>query len=81
MKRQKENDGMYRLTVTAPDNRQLQWLMRTELGDGPLSLLKLRNFTLPSKIFSVDAAILSGNEPSDGEYDDDDISSGAVGAD
>ena len=81
MKRQKENDGLYRLTVTAPDNRQLQWLMRTELGDGPLSLLKLRNFTLPSKIFSVDAAILSGNEPSDGEYDDDDISSGAVGAD
>ncbi|WP_312235479.1 ImcF-related family protein [Pseudescherichia sp.] len=54
MKRQKESDGLYRLTLTAPDNRQLQWLLRTELGDGPLALLKLRNFTLPAQIFSVD---------------------------
>ncbi|MGK3486849.1 hypothetical protein, partial [Klebsiella michiganensis] len=30
-----------------------QWLLRTELGDGPLALLKLRNFSLPSQIFSV----------------------------
>lgn len=54
MKRQKESDGLYRLTLIAPDNRQLQWLLRTELGDGPLALLKLRNFTLPAQIFSVD---------------------------
>jgi type VI secretion system protein ImpL len=46
-------DGLYRLSVTAPDRRQLQWLLRTELGDGPLALLKLRNFSLPSQIFSV----------------------------
>ena len=59
MKRQKENDGLYRLTVTAPDNRQLQWLLRTELGDGPLALLKLRNFSLPDQIFSVDASAAS----------------------
>ncbi|WP_199559865.1 ImcF-related family protein [Enterobacter cancerogenus] len=78
MKRRKENDGLYRLTVSAPDNRQLQWLLRTELGDGPLALLKLRNFTLPSQIFSVDAAILTENEPADVEYGDNDISSGAV---
>ncbi|HAV7170502.1 TPA: type VI secretion protein VasK, partial [Klebsiella oxytoca] len=44
MARQKAGDGLYRLTVTAPDRRQLQWLLRTELGDGPLALLKLRNF-------------------------------------
>lgn len=56
MKRQKENDGLYRLTVTAPDNRQLQWLLRTELGSGPLALLALRNFNLPEQIFSVDAS-------------------------
>lgn len=55
MQRQKEGDGVYRLTVTAPDNRQLQWLLRTELGDGPLALLKLRHFTLPTEIFNMDA--------------------------
>ncbi|HBM3202260.1 hypothetical protein I4495_17420, partial [Klebsiella oxytoca] len=36
-----------------PDRRQLQWLLRTELGDGPLALLKLRNFRLPAQIFSA----------------------------
>lgn len=56
MQRQKVGDGLYRLTVAAPDNRQLQWLLRTELGDGPLALLKLRNFTLPAQIFSVGSA-------------------------
>ncbi|HHR1400456.1 TPA: type VI secretion IcmF C-terminal domain-containing protein, partial [Klebsiella oxytoca] len=53
MVRQKAGDGLYRLTVTAPDRRQLQWLLRTELGDGPLALLKLRNFRLPTQIFSA----------------------------
>nr|WP_196550184.1 ImcF-related family protein [Klebsiella oxytoca]MBG2651666.1 type VI secretion protein VasK [Klebsiella oxytoca] len=53
MARQKAGDGLYRLTVTAPDRRQLQWLLRTELGDGPLALLKLRNFRLPTQIFSA----------------------------
>ncbi|MEB7874948.1 type VI secretion protein VasK [Klebsiella oxytoca] len=53
MARQKAGDGLYRLTVTAPDRQQLQWLLRTELGDGPLALLKLRNFRLPTQIFSA----------------------------
>ncbi|WP_320407224.1 ImcF-related family protein, partial [Klebsiella oxytoca] len=53
MVRQKAGDGLYRLIVTAPDRRQLQWLLRTELGDGPLALLKLRNFRLPAQIFSA----------------------------
>lgn len=53
MARQKAGDGLYRLAVTAPDRRQLQWLLRTELGDGPLALLKLRNFRLPAQIFSA----------------------------
>ncbi|EMX9090561.1 hypothetical protein AAH342_001470, partial [Klebsiella oxytoca] len=53
MSRQKAGDGLYRLTVTAPDRQQLQWLLRTELGDGPLALLKLRNFRLPAQIFSA----------------------------
>lgn len=58
-KREKVSDGLYRLTMTAPDNRQLQWLLRTQMGDGPLALLKLRNFTLPGQIFSVDATAVA----------------------
>ncbi len=57
MKRQQIGDGLFRLTVNTPDNRQLQWLLRTELGDGPLALLKLRNFTLPTQIFIVEAPV------------------------
>lgn len=67
MTRQKVNDGLYRLTVTAPDNRQLQWLLRTELGAGPLTLLKLRNFNLPSQIFSVD--LLNTDRTNGNEFD------------
>ncbi len=48
--------------------------------EGPLALLKLRNFTLPAQIFSVDPAMLNGNKLTDGEYGDDDISSGSEGA-
>ena len=59
-KREKIGEGMYRLTIAAPDNRQLQWLLRTQMGDGPLALLKLRHFTLPDAIFSVAAG--NGNE-------------------
>ncbi|WP_420704062.1 ImcF-related family protein [Citrobacter amalonaticus] len=84
MKRQKENDGLYRLTVTAPDNRQLQWLLRTELGDGPLSLLKLRNFSLPAQIFSVNASaadrVAGAFSATDGDDDNGDIPSGTVGS-
>jgi type VI secretion system protein ImpL len=33
----------------------LKIVMRSELGDGPLALLKLQGFTLPDSIFSVAA--------------------------
>lgn len=67
MQRQKVGDGLYRLSVVAPDNRQLQWLLRTELGDGPLALLKLRNFMLPAQIFSVET--LNTNQTNENEFD------------
>ena len=54
--REPVSNGLFRLTMTTPDNRQLQWLLRTEMGDGPLTLLKLRNFTLPDSIFSATAS-------------------------
>ena len=59
-KSEKIGEGMYRLTLTAPDDRQLQWLLRTQMGDGPLALLKLRHFALPDAIFSVGATNDSG---------------------
>jgi type VI secretion system protein ImpL len=43
----------FSLIWKAPDGRALNYTLRTEAGDGPLALLKLRNFTLPDSIFSV----------------------------
>ena len=44
-------DSRYRMIIKAPDGLDLTWYLRTELGAGPMALLKLRNFTLPSQIF------------------------------
>jgi type VI secretion system protein ImpL len=52
-KQQKLDEGRYQLTFTTPDNAPLQWILRTELGKGPLTLLQLRNFTLPTQIFQI----------------------------
>ncbi|MNR49124.1 hypothetical protein D3C85_1684570 [compost metagenome] len=52
----KLDDGVYQLTLNAPDNSQLQWILRTQLDDGPLALLKLRGFTLPTQIFLMNGA-------------------------
>ncbi|WP_084110368.1 ImcF-related family protein [Erwinia typographi] len=44
----------YSLLWKAQDGRHLNYTLRTEAGEGPLALLKLRNFRLPETIFSVD---------------------------
>lgn len=49
-------DSSYRLRWKAPDGRNLNYTLRTEAGEGPLVLLKLRNFRLPENIFSVSDA-------------------------
>ena len=46
----------YNLTWQAPDGHPLNYTLRTEAGEGPLALLKLRNFTLPETIFSTQAS-------------------------
>ena len=46
-----DGDSRYRLVLTAPDGLDLTWHLRTELGAGPLALLKLRGFKLPTQIF------------------------------
>ncbi len=44
------------MSFSAPDGRTLQWVLRSQLGSGPLALLALRGLTLPDQIFTVDAA-------------------------
>lgn len=55
-KRQRLDSSQWMMTFTAPDGRKLQWVLRSQLGSGPLALLALRKFSLPDQIFSVDAA-------------------------
>ncbi|WP_411749443.1 ImcF-related family protein [Serratia marcescens] len=66
-KRQQLDRSQWMMSFTAPDGRTLQWVLRSQLGKGPLALLDLRGFTLPEQIFSVDAAtvqVLTGTESS-----------------
>ncbi|KEY57168.1 ImcF-related family protein [Serratia sp. DD3] len=64
-KRQQLDHSQWMMSFTTPDGQPLQWALRSQLGNGPLALLQLRNFTLPDQIFSVDAGVaenaLSGN--------------------
>ena len=46
-----DGDSHYRVVLKAPDGLGLTWHLRTELGAGPLALLKLRGFKLPTQIF------------------------------
>ncbi|CAI8746927.1 hypothetical protein D3C76_1409870 [compost metagenome] len=39
------------MVLKAPDGIGLTWYLRTELGAGPMALLKLRGFKLPAQIF------------------------------
>lgn len=61
----KLDESSYRLALDTPDGLTLSWILRTQLGSGPLALLKLRGFSLPSKIFVVNAgasdAMVSNN--------------------
>lgn len=50
----------YSLSWKAQDGRKLNYTLRTEAGEGPLALLKLRHFRLPETIFST-----TGIAPSD----------------
>jgi type VI secretion system protein ImpL len=54
-KRVQLDRSQWMMNFTAPDGRTLQWVLRSQLGKGPLALLSLRGFTLPDQIFTVDA--------------------------
>lgn len=49
-----DGDSRFRVVLDAPDGLGLTWHLRTELGEGPLALLKLRGFSLPREIFLAD---------------------------
>ncbi|HEX8595873.1 MAG TPA: ImcF-related family protein [Pseudomonas sp.] len=51
-----DGDSRYRMVLKAPDGLSLTWDLRTELGAGPLALLKLRGFKMPKEIFLVNGA-------------------------
>ncbi|MCK1792051.1 ImcF-related family protein [Pseudomonas violetae] len=51
-----DGDSRYRMVLKAPDGLNLTGNLRTELGAGPLALLKLRDFTLPPQIFLSEGA-------------------------
>jgi type VI secretion system protein ImpL len=51
-----DTDSQFRLQLRAPDGLDLTWHLRTELGAGPLALLKLRGFELPAQIFLGEGA-------------------------
>ncbi|MDK1184813.1 ImcF-related family protein [Cronobacter turicensis] len=42
------------LVWLTPDGSPLKFIMRTEMGDGPLALLKLQDFHLPETIFNTE---------------------------
>lgn len=60
-------DSSYSLSWKAPDGRMLNYTLRTEAGEGPLVLLKLRNFRLPETIFSTTDMAVSDPVISDEE--------------
>ncbi len=39
-----DSDSHYQVQLKAPDGIDLTWHLRTELGAGPMALLKLRGF-------------------------------------
>jgi type VI secretion system protein ImpL len=60
-----DGDSRYRMVLKAPDGLGLTWHLRTELDAGPMTLLKLRGFTLPGRIFLTEngaAASYTHNE-------------------
>ncbi|NTZ38559.1 type VI secretion protein VasK [Enterobacter sp. JMULE2] len=61
----------YSLSWKAQDGRTLNYTLRTEAGEGPLALLKLRNFRLPETIFSTTGVAVSDQVASAGNDTED----------
>lgn len=64
-------DSSYSLSWKAQDGRTLNYTLRTEAGEGPLALLKMRNFRLPETIFSTSGAASPDQVASAGDDTED----------
>ncbi|MFH2816143.1 hypothetical protein ABK803_23010, partial [Enterobacter ludwigii] len=62
----------YSLSWKAQDGRSLNYTLRTEAGEGPLALLKLRNFRLPETIFTT-TGVASPDPVADVSSDDGEV--------
>ncbi|WP_025601228.1 ImcF-related family protein [Burkholderia sp. WSM2230] len=50
------DSARYQLTWDQPDAAPLRYVLRTQVGAGPLDLLKLRGFKMPERVFVVGKA-------------------------
>lgn len=60
------NRSSYDLSWNAPDGLSLNYTLRTELGDGPMALLKLKGFVLPEQIFLTGSGAAANEMPPEG---------------
>ncbi|EJH2582224.1 type VI secretion protein VasK, partial [Escherichia coli] len=71
MARRKAASGVasgWSLSWQAQDGRMLNYTLRTEAGEGPLVLLKLRNFVLPETVFELSGtSAFTGNDEDAGD--------------
>lgn len=47
------DSSRYELVWSVPGDGKLKYILRSQSGEGPMTLLKLRNFTLPKQVFDV----------------------------
>ncbi|QCR36014.1 ImcF-related family protein [Nissabacter sp. SGAir0207] len=52
-KRQPLDNSQWMMSFITPEGETLQWVLRSQLENGPLALLQLRQFTLPAEIFTI----------------------------
>lgn len=71
MARRKAAPGVasgWSLSWQAQDGRMLNYTLRTDAGEGPLVLLKLRNFVLPETVFELSGtSAFTGNDEDAGD--------------
>ena len=56
------DNSTYKLTWKTKDGYSLNYMMRTESGNGPLALLALKGFRLPQQVFVETPSDTPGGE-------------------
>lgn len=63
------DNSTYKLAWKAEDGNLLNYMMRTESGQGPLALLALKGFRLPQQVFLEQSPTLAGSSATDSATD------------